>query len=349
MLDKWIFDVYHENRSEVKGFTYIIRVKWEGKKMGRYVMKRLLLSVVVFFGLTILVYTMSALAPGNPVLNLLVSPDASQEEVARITVEYGLDAPVWQQYLRWVREFLSGNLGISYNTFRPVSDMIAERIGPTLLLTVTATVLSVLIAVPLGSLAAYKPYSSWDYVSSGLAFVGGASPSFFVALMLIYFFCVRLGVLPLGGMYDAGDVHSPGSLIRHLILPAVTLSVGQMGGYIRQTRNAVLEVLGEDYIRTARSKGLREGAVVFRHALRNAMSTTVSQIGMSVPFLIGGSVVTEQIFGWPGLGSLLVLSVTARDYPVIMGIASVIAMVVLLANIIVDLIYGLLDPRIRYN
>jgi peptide/nickel transport system permease protein len=261
----------------------------------------------------------------------------------------GLDQPLYIQYFRWLSHFLRGNLGTSYRTFRPVLSMVMERIGATLLLTVTATILALLFALPMGTLAAYKPYSLVDYLSSALAFIGASTPVFFAALVFIYIFCARLGILPLGGMYNSSRDRSILSLLIHLILPASTLAINHMGSYIRQTRNSVMEVLGEDYVRTARSKGLREKVVILRHAMRNALIPIVTQVGMSIPFLIGGAVVVEQIFGWPGLGSLMVSSVTARDYPAIMGIASVIAVVVLLANILVDLIYGLIDPRIRYN
>lgn len=310
-------------------------------------MKRLLLAIIVFFGITVLVFVLASLAPGNPVLWLLASPDATREEIEQITHEMGLDQPLYIQYFRWLGQFLHGNLGISYRTFRSVSDMVAERIGATLILTITATIVALLFAIPLGTLAAYKPYSFADYLSSGFAFIGAAMPVFFSALVFIYIFCARLGVLPLGGMYNSSRDHSLSSLFIHLILPAGTLAINHMGSYIRQTRNSMLEVLNEDYVRTARAKGLRETFVVLRHGMRNALIPIVTQIGMSIPFLIGGAVVIEQIFGWPGLGSLMVASVITRDYPVIMGIASVIAMVVLATNIVMDLIYGLLDPRIR--
>jgi peptide/nickel transport system permease protein len=317
--------------------------------MLRYIVKRLILAVVVFGGITVLVFVLSSMAPGNPVLFLLASPEATVEEIEIITREMGLDRPLYIQYFNWAGEFLKGNLGTSYRTFRPVSSMVMERIGATLILTITATLISLLFAIPLGTLAAYRPDSPAEYLSSAIAFIGASTPVFFAALVFIYFFCARLQILPLGGMYSSSRDRNIVSLLIHLILPATTLAINHMGSYIRQTRSAVLEVLGEDYVRTARSKGLSEQIVVFRHAMRNALIPIVTQIGMSIPFLIGGAVVTEQIFGWPGLGSLMVASVTARDYPAIMGIASIIAMVVLLANIVVDLLYGFLDPRIRYN
>ena len=171
-------------------------------------------------------------------------------------------------------------------------------------------------------------------------------PNFFAAMILIYVFCIKLNILPTGGMWDSGGVHTVGVLARHLLLPAITLMIQYLGAFTRQTRSSMLEVLNEDFVRTARAKGLMEDKVVLRHALRNALIPLVTQIGLSLPVLIGGAVVTEQIFGWPGMGSLMVTSINFRDYPVIMGITVLIALFVLVGNIVIDLIYGLLDPRI---
>ena len=315
--------------------------------MTKYIIKRFLIAIPVFLGITVLVYFMSSMTSGSPAKMILQGPNTTAEDIAELEERLGLDQPVYIQYARWAGEMFRGNLGMSYRTNRPVTDMIAERIGPTLVLTLTSLAISLLISIPLGTLAAYKPYTGWDYVSSGFAFFGAAMPAFFAALVFIYIFCVQLHWLPTGGMYDSGGAHTLGALLRHLILPAVTLAISQMGSYIRQVRSSVLEVLNEDYVRTARSKGLGERAVVFVHAMRNALIPVVTQVGMSVPFLVGGAVVTEQIFGWPGLGSLMVQSIGYRDYPTIMGITTVIALAVLVCNLLVDIIYGLLDPRIR--
>jgi peptide/nickel transport system permease protein len=313
----------------------------------KYIGKRLIIAIPVFIGITILVYVMSSMAPGDPVRQALSSPDATLEDIARLRAQWGLDKPVIVQYLNWLGRFITGNMGTSYRTGRPVGGMILERIGPTLLITGTSIILSLVIAIPFGIMAAYKPYSAWDYAASGFAFFGAATPAFFAALVFLYFFSVTLKVLPTGGMYGNDGVKSLGILLVHMILPTVTLMLGQVGSYIRQVRSSVLEVLGEDYVRTARSKGLVERKVVLRHALRNALMPIVTLLGMSVPFLVGGAVVTEQIFGWPGIGSLMVYSITTRDYPTIMGISTVIAIAVLLINIILDIVYAVLDPRIR--
>lgn len=315
--------------------------------MKQYIIKRLLIAIPTFFGITILVYVLSSLAPGSPLDMLLSNPYITAEEIARKRVEYGMDKSVFVQYLSWLGQLLRGNMGYSYRTNVAVVTMILERLGPTLILTFSATIFSVLIAVPLGLMSAYKPYSPWDYLSSGLSFLGTATPNFFAGLILIYFFAVQLKLLPIGGMFDTSGQRTLPDLLVHLILPALVLSFQQVGRLIRQTRGSMLEVLSEDYVRTARAKGLQENLVLIRHALRNALIPVVTELGMMIPFLIGGAVVTEQIFGWPGLGSLMVLSISARDYPVIMGITVLVAVAVLLGNLLTDLVYSTLDPRIR--
>ena len=291
----------------------------------------------------------ASLAPSSPLEILFNDPYATAEEMARKSKELGLDQPVIIQYIRWLVQLVQGNMGMSIRTNGQVLDMILERIGPTLILTGSAMALTIIIALPLGIMSAYKPYSGWDYISSGLSFIGSAMPNFFAGLVLIYFFCIKVKLFPTSGMYDSSGVRTWPMFFHHLVLPAVVLAIQQIGSLIRQCRGSMLEVLQDDYVRTARAKGLHEPSVLVRHALRNAWIPLVSWFGMQIPFLIGGAVVTEQIFGWPGLGSLMVQSINARDYPVIMGITVVIAIVVLLGNLLVDLVYGLLDPRIRYD
>lgn len=315
--------------------------------MLKYIIKRLLIAIPVFIGITILVYVMSANAPGDPVRMALNNPDATEADMERLREEWGLNDHIVIQYLRWTKNMLSGDLGTSYRTGRPVSAMIGERIGPTLLITISSVVLALIIAIPCGVLAAYKPYSLWDYIASGVSFVGAATPPFFAALIALYIFAVQLKWLPTGGMYGADGVQSWGILLRHMALPVATLALAQIGSYIRQVRSSVLEVLGEDYVRTARSKGLEEPLVIMRHTLRNALMPIVTLVGMQIPFLVGGAVVTEQIFGWPGIGSLMVNSISARDYPTIMGISALIGIAVLVTNILLDAVYAILDPRIR--
>ena len=315
----------------------------------KYILKRVLIAIPTFFGITVIASLTSSMAPGSPLYMLLADPRMTAEEIARREVALGLDKPVIVQYFTWLGQFLQGNLGFSYRTGRQVFTMISERLGPTLLLTCSSMMLSILVAVPLGILAAKRPYSAWDYTASGLSFLTAATPHFFVGLIFIYLFVVQWNILPMGGMYDTTGVRTYAMLARHMIMPTVVLSFQQMGSWIRFTRSSMLEVLSEDYIRTAKSKGLRWNTVVYRHGLRNALIPVVTEIGMSIPTLVGGAVVTEQIFNWPGIGSLMVQSINARDYPVIMGITVMVAAVVLIGNLVVDLAYGLLDPRISYK
>lgn len=314
----------------------------------RYIIKRLLIAIPTFFGITVLVYWLASLTPSSPLEILFNDPMATKEQMEAMEKAMGLDQPVYIQYFRWLKGLLGGNLGLSYRTGLPVAGMIAERVGPTLILTGTSMLITAVIALPLGVMAAYKPYSRWDYISSGISFIGVAMPNFFAALVFIYIFNVKCGWFPSSGMYDSSGVRTWGMFFHHLVLPASVLAIQYIGSLIRQCRGSMMEVLQSDYVRTARAKGLLEPPVLVRHALRNAWIPLVSWFGMQIPMLIGGAVVTEQIFGWPGLGSLMVQSINARDYPTIMGITVVIAIVVLVGNLIVDLMYNLLDPRIRY-
>jgi peptide/nickel transport system permease protein len=259
-----------------------------------------------------------------------------------------LDKPAIERYFIWLGAVLTGDMGVSTSTNESVWSMVSARIGPTLLLTGTSLLLSLIIAIPLGIMASIKPYSAWDNVSSFLSFIGASTPNFFVALVLVYFFSAKLGWLPSMGMHTNTQTGLL-DLVRHMILPCFVMVIHMIGTFIKQTRGSMMEVIKEEYVKTARSKGISEVKVVIKHIFRNACIPIVSCVGLNVPFLIGGSTVTEQVFGWPGIGSLLVLSISRRDYNVIMGITIVIAVVVLLASLLVDLIYAYLDPRIRFK
>ena len=312
----------------------------------KYVLKRILIMIPVFFGMTALVFFLSNLTPGSPV-DAMITPEMGAEDIAALEHRMGLDQPVYVQYFKWLQRMFQGDLGYSYRTSNPVIRDIGERVGPTLLLTLTVLVVAVIISVTLGVLAACKPYSIWDTLASGVSFLGSSMPGFFIALVLIYIFSVKLSLLPTGGMYTSVSTNSFADLARHMVLPTISMALGSAGNYIRQTRSAMLEVMGEEYIKMARAKGMRERTVLYGHALRNALLPIVTSIGMSVPGLVGGSIIIEQIFGWPGMGTLMVMSVTYRDYPVIMGIAMYITVAVLVTNLLMDLLYAVLDPRIR--
>lgn len=318
--------------------------------MKKYIFKRILISIPVFIGITLLVYILASSAPGSPAA-MMVGGDLENltpERIAAVEAALGLDKPVYIRYLKWLNQLLLGNFGISYRTGRQVLSMILERLLPTLLLTISATAVSTVIAVLLGVMSAYKPYSPWDYISSLLSYTGVSMPNFFVGLMIIYVFAVRLQILPSSGMYDSANATTIPGLLKHMILPMITLCLQQIGSILRQTRGSMIESLSNDFIRTSRAQGLSEFAVVFHHGLRNALIPILTVLGGMIPFIIGGAVVTEQLFSWPGLGSLMVQSINSRDYPMIMGETVFIAVVILIGNVILDILYAYADPRIRF-
>ena len=286
--------------------------------MIKYVIKRL------FYAIT--VYLLINLAPGGPLSILAASGEMSLSDLEALKASLGLDKPVLVRYFLWLADLLHGNLGTSYRTSQAVSMMIGQRIIPSLLLN-----------------------SIWDHISTFVAFIGASVPNFFLSLLLIYVLAVKMKLFPTSGMYSAGTGGDWKDLLYHLALPAFVCGIQPIGNYIKQTKSSVLEVLNEEYIKTARSKGLRNVVIVIKHAFRNSLIPIVTTLSLSVPFLIGGAVVTEQIFAWPGIGSLMITAITSRDYPVIMGVAVLICVVVLVVNLILDLIYAALDPRIKFK
>lgn len=317
--------------------------------MKKYLARRILIAIPTFIGITILVFMISALASGSPLELLLNNQNISVAEVERMRVKLGLDQPVYIQYFSWIKNFFQGNLGNSYRTGQPVMKMVLNGLGPTVLLTISSVVIACLISLPLGIQSARYQNKGWDNCSSVFSFLATSTPSFFLALIFLYFFSVKLKLLPIGGMYDAGKAESLAAMLRHLIMPAFVLGMQLVGSLIQYIRSSMLEVMMEDYVRTARSKGLKEKIVVVKHVLRNSLIPVATYLGMEIPLLLGGAVVTEQVFSWPGIGNLMIKSIDSRDYPVVMGITVLVAVAVLIFNIITDLIYGVLDPRIRYN
>lgn len=316
--------------------------------MGRYIRRRLVTAIPIFFGITLLVFLMVNLAPGT-ITDLMGEGASSEADRAALEAALGLDQPLPIRYVQWLAGLFRGQLGQSFFYDRPVSRLIAQRVGPSLLLTGSGVVLAVAIALPLGILAAWKPRSVWDRLASVLSLISYSVPGFFLCLAGIALFAVTLGWLPARGMYTAGSFTSLADLLRHLILPAGVVCLSSLGELVKQTRAACLEALGQDYIVTARAKGLTEGAVMVRHAFRGSLVPVLTTILSHIPHILGGSVVVEQIFGWPGMGSLLFSGISQRDYPVVMGVTVVIALAVLLTNLLLDLVYGLADPRVRYG
>lgn len=317
--------------------------------MFRYILKRLLYAIPVFLGITFVIYTLINLAPGGPLSVLAASGEMSLSDLEALKISMGLDKPIVIRYFIWLGDLLHGDFGISYRTSQEVSLMISQRIMPSLMLTGTGILAAMLVGVPLGIISAYKPNSVWDHISTFISFIGASVPNFFLSLLLIYVLTVKLKWFPTSGMQSSGMSGNLLDLLHHLALPAFVCGIQPIGNYIKQTRSSVLEVLNEEYIKTARSKGLTNVVIVLKHAFRNALIPIVTTISLSIPFLIGGAVVTEQIFAWPGIGSLMITAITSRDYPVIMGVAVLICGVVLVANLILDLIYAALDPRIKFK
>ena len=317
--------------------------------MFRYILKRLLYAIPVFLGITFVIYTLINLAPGGPLSVLAASGEMSLSDLEALKISMGLDKPIVIRYFIWLGDLLHGDFGISYRTSQEVSLMISQRIMPSLMLTGTGILAAMLVGVPLGIISAYKPNSVWDHISTFISFIGASVPNFFLSLLLIYVLAVKLKWFPTSGMQSSGMSGNLLDLLHHLALPAFVCGIQPIGNYIKQTRSSVLEVLNEEYIKTARSKGLTNVVIALKHAFRNALIPIVTTISLSIPFLIGGAVVTEQIFAWPGIGSLMITAITSRDYPVIMGVAVLICGVVLVANLILDLIYAALDPRIKFK
>lgn len=314
--------------------------------MGTYVLRRIAESVGLILIITLLTFLLISSAPGGP--SILLDPNMSPEDTERFRAIYGFDRPVHEQYLRWLGQVVQGNLGHSLTVGRPVAELIASALPATLLLSGLALLLAVCVAVPFGIIAAVKRDSWIDRSLTTVSFFGLSLPTFWYGLLLILFFAVFLRWLPAGGMTSPGQF-SIGDLLLHLILPVLTLSSSIMAELVRYTRSTMLGVLNQDYVRTARAKGLKETTVVVRHAFRTALIPVVTLLGMLIPRLVGGAAVTESVFSWPGMGRLAVSSAFNQDYPAIMGITLVISVVVVLSNMIVDLLYVKLDPRVSYR
>ena len=313
--------------------------------MGAYLLHRLFNSIIVLFIVCTAVFVFIHIAPGGP--SIMMSDELSEEQVAEIRKSLGLDDPIHIQYYNWMRNVLHGNLGISFVSGRSVLVVILERVPATAALGLSALIFSVVIALPLGSASAVRQGSALDSTASFFSFFGVSMPVFWFGLMLILLFSVYLGWLPSAGMYSVGMEGSLLDRFRHLIMPTLVLGLANTAELIRYARSSMLEVLRQDYVRTARSKGLGEAMVIYKHALKNAMVTNISVIGLSLPRLIGGAAITEFIFAWPGMGRLAITSALGRDYPLVMGVTVVVAVVVILTNLVVDLTYPLFDPRIR--
>lgn len=316
--------------------------------MSRYIIRRILIMIPTLIGVSLILFTIMNLAPGGPEA-VLMGDDISAEAAARIRANLGLDEPIPIQYLRWLFSLLRGDLGNSFRTGEPVVNLIASRITNTLTLTIAAFLLAIIIAVPIGIISATRQYSMIDKIFTIIAFLGVSFPSFWLGIVLILIFSYQLGLFPVSGISTYGMERDLLNRLHHLVLPALTLGAVQMATYMRFTRSGMLEVLRQDYIRTAHAKGLSEKMVIIKHALRNGLISVITIVGISLPTLVGGAVLTETIFAWPGLGRMAVNAVFQRDYPIIMGVNMIVALVTIGANLLVDILYTQVDPRITYD
>ena len=319
--------------------------------MADYLLRRLLIAIPSLLGISAVLYTVLALAPGDPFQELATNPNVPPEVQEALRRKFGLDDPVYVRYVRWLTAMLQGDWGYSFVSRVDVDTLILQRLPTTLIVIGSSQILALLIALPVGIYAATRPYSIFDQIANTLAFVGFSLPTFFTGLLLILVFSIWLDWLPF--VYRA-DIAATGwqfywEHIKQSIMPVTVLGLFQGASLVRYVRSAVLDVIRLDYVTTARSKGLEERVVILKHVVRNALIPVVTLIALQMPAVFGGAIVTEQIFRVPGIGSLLISSMLANDTPVIMAVTFVFACLVVLFNLIADILYGWLDPRISYR
>jgi len=303
--------------------------------------------VIVIFFFSMLVFTIIRMVPGDPATMMFPIDEMTPEAVAQVRQEMGLDKPIPVQYLAWLKEISKGNFGVSWRSKQPAIKLIGERLPATLVLAGSAILIALLITIPLGIASGIRPHSLIDNLATAFSLAGIATPSFWLGLMLILLFAVTWRVLPASGYTPLSTDLTQG--LRKLIMPALTLGVSYAAPLTRFLRTGLLDVMSADYIRTARAKGLRERRVVLGHALKNAMLTVVTVLGMQIGALIGGAIVTESVFAWPGIGRLLLDSIVKRDYGVLQGVVLFVCASYMMINLLVDILYAYLDPRIRYT
>ena len=334
--------------------------------MLNYIIKRLLLLIPIIIGVSIVVFMIVHLIPGDPA-RIMLGERATAADLARIRAELGLDDPVYQQYFRFLKRIVKGDLGTSIMTNNPVGEELLNRYPATIELTIFSMLIAVLIGVPAGIISATKQYSLFDYISMSGALLGVSMPIFWLGLMLIWVFALQLGWFPASARISVGvqldtitnfyvlDSILTGNwtalkdVLWHLFLPGIALGTIPMAIIARMTRSSMLEVLSNDYIRTAYAKGLSKRVVVYKHALKNALIPIITVIGLQAGILLGGAVMTETIFSWPGVGKYSFDAIMARDYPVVQGCILVLSITFVLINLLVDIIYGFIDPKIKYN
>lgn len=304
--------------------------------MGKFILRRLVLSLPVLIGISLITFVLIYYLPADPA-RMYAGPNASVETVARIREQLGLNDPLWKQYFRYVGRAIQGDLGFSYDLQMPVLQAILARFPYTLQLIFGGILVELLIGVPVGILSAVRQYSWWDRAGMVIALLGVSTPPFWLGLLLLFWFSFKLPIFPLGG------VGTPA----HLVLPALTAGLGGAAWYARMARSSTLDVLTADYVRTARAKGLTDRKVLLRHVLPNALNPIVTMAGMDIPWFVGGVVLVEQVFAWPGIGRMAVEAIIQVDIPLIMGTVIFTAVLVVVSSILIDLVQGIIDPRIR--
>ncbi|MBU6272545.1 MAG: ABC transporter permease [Betaproteobacteria bacterium] len=319
--------------------------------MGAYLLRRLLVALPSLLGISLVLFTVLALAPGDPFEELATNPNVPPEVRLRLREQLGLDDPIWQRYLHWLGSMLRGDWGFSFVSRIDVDTLILQRLPVTVAVIGASQLLALLVAVPVGVLAAVRPYSWFDRIASTVAFIGFSLPTFFTGVLFILLFSIHLGWLPF--VYRT-DITATGwqwwwEQIRQSIMPVTVLGLFQAASWMRYVRSAVLDVIRLDYVTTARSKGLGEQVVVLKHVVRNALIPVVTLVALQMPAVFGGAIVTEQIFRIPGIGSLLIDAILRNDTPVIMAVTFVFSCLVIFFNILADILYGWLDPRISYR
>jgi peptide/nickel transport system permease protein len=324
--------------------------------MRTYALRRILQTIPILFIISVLLFFMVRSAPGGPLSAARRNPNISLEQIEALEEKLGLNDPLPVQYWRWLSGMLKGDLGDSIKFHRPVSEMIGERIPNTLLLVGVSFLITLLVAIPIGILSARKPYSVFDYAATTITFMGQSLPVYWLGLGLIIIFYVTLKnpltgepLFPGGGLNSVNKEGDIPDMLWHLVLPVVALSLGWIAWYSRFLRSSMLDVMHEDYVRTARAKGVREGIVYYKHALRNAILPLATLIALDLPSLFAGALFVETIFSWPGIGRLFWDAARGRDYPVLLGVVMIDAVLIITCNILADLAYGWLDPRVKYD
>ncbi|QIP06215.1 ABC transporter permease [Bradyrhizobium symbiodeficiens] len=319
--------------------------------MSQYVLRRLLIAIPSLLGISAVLFFVLALAPGDPFSELATNPNVPPEVQAALRAKFGLDDPIYLRYVHWLNAMLHGDWGFSFVSRMDVDKLILQRLPTTLYVIGSAQILALLIAIPVGVYAATKPYSLFDQIANTLAFVGFSLPTFFTGILFILIFSVTLDWLPFVYTTDikGTGIHWVLEMIRQAIMPVAVLGLFQAASMTRFVRSAMLDVIRLDYVTTARAKGLGQAKVIVKHVMRNAMIPVVTLIALQIPAVFGGAIVTEQIFRIPGIGSLLISSILSNDTPVVMAVTFVFACLVVLFNLIADILYGWLDPRISFR